>query len=251
MVTVLPSHRPHPGLRHLPKPLLVPGSRNLPAPGRASAPPAQPQPGAAGRFPEGQGAGPWHPDGLTDGPRPSPAGPDACLPTPAAGPPRSRAPSPPRRLLRTFRASLGRPRGSARGPRLRLGCATAPEPPRTRHCSRRLQARLGPRPCELALRRRAKRVGATGTLSGRGPGRSAPSPLVPQPRRLHAARPRPLDRVPGTPADLPLARRLPLSWLRLRLRLRLQPRCSWAPPAGCSETHSVPAPPRSAGKTRP
>lgn len=94
-----------------------------------------------------------------------------------------------------------------------------------------------------------------GTLSGRGPEPSDRRPPTPGPCPTDPdgptppARQRPLYPVPGTPADLPLARRLPLS--RLPLRLQLKPRRSRAPPAGSSETHAVPAPPRRAGKTRP
>lgn len=250
VLTALP---PIPAPPQAAPPTEAPSRPRVPGPTRPRAAPLrpQPQPGAIGRFPEGQGAGPRPSDGSTDGPRPSPAGPDACLPNRAAGLPRSRAPSPPRLPLRTFRASSGRPRGSARGPRPGLRCASTPEPPAIA--------------IPVAVARQGSDPGPVNSLSGggqRGSERWAPRaeedpsgpPTRPRPRpprQPPAAGPRPLDRVPGTPADLLLARRLPLSGLPLRLRLGLQPRCSWAPPAVCSGTHAVPAPPRCAGRTRP
>lgn len=79
-----PRYRPRPRLRHLPKPLLVPGSRNLPALRPRLCAPSPSRARSEGP-PRAKGAGPWHSDGSTDGPRPSPAGPDACLPNPRRG----------------------------------------------------------------------------------------------------------------------------------------------------------------------
>lgn len=132
VLTVPSRFRLRPGLRHLPKPPLVPGPTH-PSAGRASEPPAQPSPSPAG--PEGspgakglaRGA---HTDRRTVPARHLRVG--TLPPNSRPGPSRSRTPAPPRLLLRTFRASLGRPRGSAPCPRPGLGCATAPErPPRS------------------------------------------------------------------------------------------------------------------------
>lgn len=119
---------------------------------------------------------------------------------PPLWPPRSRAPSPPCRPLRTFRASLGRHRGSARCPRPGLGCATTPEPPGTRHFNRRRRERLGPQPCELP--QAACREGRSGGYP-EWEGTRAVRPL-PWPRSLrqsHGARPPACD--PWTPTPYP------------------------------------------------
>lgn len=172
-------------------------------------------------------------------------------PTPAAGPPRSRAPSPPRLPC----APSGQLGAASRvrtlsGPG--LGCATTPEPPCTRHSSRRRRARLGPQPCELPLRRPVEgRSGGSPKWEGTGAVRPLPRPGSPLRPTPPARDPWTRDPGPGrgTPADLPLVRRLPLS--RLPLGLRLQPCRSRAPPADGSKAHAVPAPPRRAGKPKP
>lgn len=108
-----PECRPRPGLLHLRKPPLTPGGPTRPLSGRTSAPPAHPSrprpkgsPSALGR--------PAAP-GRTDGCSPHFTYGSRRLPpnAPSPGPTHSRAPSPPRLPVRTFRSSLGRPVGSA------------------------------------------------------------------------------------------------------------------------------------------
>lgn len=209
--------------------------------------PRVPGPGRPGRVrkvrrvPRGSPAAPRRTD---DAPRAVPAGPDARSPPLTAGAAAPRAPS-----LRADPAPHPGRFGTAREvgtlPPTGLGRAIAPAPPVRPPFPGPPRGRTRTPACGLP-----PRAAGGGRRGGRGPQRRAARATRPSqprgPRRPHAARP------PGprtrTPADLPLARRLPLS--RPPLVLGLRPRRPRAPPAGGFETHAVLAPPRGETEAR-
>lgn len=118
--------RSSPGMRSSPR--AAPPAEALSRPRRSDPPslrphlcaPSPPPPGASGRFAECPGAGPWRLDGPTDVPvRHLRVQTPACQ-RPPPEPSGSGVPTPPRRPVRTFRSSLGRPGGSAHRPPTRL-----------------------------------------------------------------------------------------------------------------------------------
>lgn len=223
-----------------PGPLSPPGVRP-PSPGRVPGPGRPGRVRKVRRVPRGSPAAPRRTD---DAPRAVPAGPDARSPPLTAGAAAPRAPS-----LRADPAPHPGRFGTAREvgalPPTGLGRAIAPAPPVRPPFPGPPRGRTRTPACGLP-----PRAAGGGRRGGRGPQRRAARATRPSqprgPRRPHAARP------PGprtrTPADLPLARRLPLS--RPPLVLGLRPRRPRAPPAGGFETRAVLAPPRGETEAR-